>query len=364
MGEDRRHVGVRRGDAIDAGKRADIAGEGVHAGLQIGADRGHDLDVEGEKAAVLVERQLGLGDVVARLRVAEESLRPRRDPFDRAPHGLRGEQCQRHLVVDRRFHAEAAADVAGDHADPALRHLQDRRQVGAVGMHALQRGVDGVVVFDGVVDADAGARLHGRRRHPVDDEAVPDHVGGAGDRRLRRGLVAEQLHEADIVGAAVPHPRRARRGRLRRGDDRRQRLVIDCDQLGGVERLVVGLGHHEGDIVADPAHPVLDQRRVGRPERAAVAPLQPAGDRQVAPAGGLPVGAGEHRQHPGRGLGLCGIDRANPRMGVRRAQHGAERHARQHHVTDIAAAALEQPRILEPGHALTNCEFTHCILGG
>ena len=46
-------------------------------------------------------------------------------------------------------------------------------------------------------------------------------------------------------------------------------------------------------------------------------------------------------------------------MGVGRAQHIAEHHARQHHVADIAAAALEQPWILEAGHALTNGEFTH-----
>jgi hypothetical protein len=46
-------------------------------------------------------------------------------------------------------------------------------------------------------------------------------------------------------------------------------------------------------------------------------------------------------------------------MGVGRAQHIAECHAREHHVTDIAAAALEQARILEARHTLTDREFTH-----
>ena len=43
-----------------------------------------------------------------------------------------------------------------------------------------------------------------------------------------------------------------------------QRLVIDLDQLGGVERLVQRLGDDEGDVVADPAHAVLHQRRIAR----------------------------------------------------------------------------------------------------
>ncbi len=46
-------------------------------------------------------------------------------------------------------------------------------------------------------------------------------------------------------------------------------------------------------------------------------------------------------------------------MSMRRTQHVTERHAGQHHVADIAAAALEQARILEPGDALADRKFTH-----
>ncbi len=84
VGEHRGHVGVHGRDAIDAGQRADIAGEGLHAGLQVGADAGDDMDAHAEKVAVLVERELGLGDVVAGLRVAQERLRARGHPFHRA----------------------------------------------------------------------------------------------------------------------------------------------------------------------------------------------------------------------------------------------------------------------------------------
>jgi hypothetical protein len=46
---------------------------------------------------------------------------------------------------------------------------------------------------------------------------------------------------------------------------------------------------------------------------------------------------------------------------MRGAQHVAERHAGQRDVIDIAAAAAQQPRILEPGHALTHRKLTHRI---
>src|SRR5215471_20355608 len=101
-------------------------------------------------------------------------------------------------------------------------------------MHALQGGVDGVAVFGGVVVAERAAWLHAGGGDAVDDELVLDHVVGLGDGGIGRRLVAEQLHEADIVGAAVPYLCRAGRVRLRGRDDGRQRLVVDRDQLGRV----------------------------------------------------------------------------------------------------------------------------------
>ena len=189
--------------------------------------------------AVGVERQLGLGDVVARLRVAEEGLRARARPFDRPAGQLRGEQHQRDLVVDRRLHAEAAADVAGDDAHLAFRHLEDLpRQFGAIGVRALQGRVDRVVVGGGVVVADAAARLHRRRGHAVDDEAVPDDMRRRGEGGVGRRLVAFEIDKGDVVGAVVPDARRAGLERRRGRDDRRQRLVFDLDQFGRVRRLM------------------------------------------------------------------------------------------------------------------------------
>jgi hypothetical protein len=93
------------------------------------------------------------------------------------------------------------------------------------------------------------------------------------------------MHEADVVGAVIPDQRRARRegGFVR--DDRRQRLVIDLDQLGGVLRLVQGLGDDKRDVITDPAHLVRDQRRkADLAGRLAALALEPTRRRQVVPA--------------------------------------------------------------------------------
>ena len=69
---------------------------------------------------------------------------------------------------------------------------------------------------------------------------------------------------ADDVGAvALVHERVGVLGR-RVVDDRRERLVVDVDQLGRVLGEVAALGDHERDRVADEADLALGQRRARR----------------------------------------------------------------------------------------------------
>src|SRR5262249_26626659 len=138
-------------------------------------------------------------------------------------------------------------------------------------------------------------------------------------------------------------------------------VVVDGDQLGGVLGLDQTLHHDEGDVVAGPAHTVLDKRGIGRPEARPVAAVQSTRGGQGAPSRGLPVRAGGHRAHARRRLGPPRVRPAGAGAGMRRAQHVAECHAWQDDVADIAAAALKQTRVLEPGDALANREFTHLI---
>ena len=227
-------------------------------------------------------------------------------------------------------------------------------------MRALQGGIDRVMVGRRVVVADTTPRLHRGRGHPVDDEFVPDDMRGMGEGGVGRRLVAFEIDKRDVVGAVVPDPRCAGLHRISGRDDRRHRLVFDHDQFGRVRRLMGALGNHKSNVIPDPAHPVLDQCRVARPiGRRTVAPLVAGRRGQVTPTRSFPIRPGQHREHARRGLGGGRVDRSDPGLRMRRAQHIAKHHPRQHHVVDISPAAAQQPRILEPRHRLPQRKFPH-----
>ena len=73
------------------------AGGQLHRVLEIGADGGKGLHPQCEEVAVIIERKFGFGDIVARLRIAQESLGARAHPFHRAagePRGQRGQHLR------------------------------------------------------------------------------------------------------------------------------------------------------------------------------------------------------------------------------------------------------------------------------
>ena len=99
----------------------DVVGAGRHRGAepgdvgpelgQVGAEIAQDVDPHGEEAAVLVQRHLGGGEIVAALRVAQEMLGAVGHPLDRRAGRLGGQQKQRIFAIHHRLGAEAAADV-------------------------------------------------------------------------------------------------------------------------------------------------------------------------------------------------------------------------------------------------------------
>ena len=91
--------------------------------LHVGADRadigahvGEVADAQREEFALLVERQLALGEGVARLAVAEERLGAGRHPVHRPPGQLRGDQDRDVVRIGAGLEPERAADVLGDDA--------------------------------------------------------------------------------------------------------------------------------------------------------------------------------------------------------------------------------------------------------
>ena len=126
-------------------------------------------------------------------------------------------------------------------------------------------------------------------------------------------------------------------------DHRRQRLVVDVDEVQGVVGLVGGLRDHDRDDVAHVAHGVARhhgvlghlQVGVGQEPRARHG-LQVAGR----------VGSGVDGEHAGRGLRRGRVDALDAGVRVRAAQHDRVHHAGQLDVVGEGAGAGEQARIL------------------
>ena len=132
--------------------------------------------------------------------------------------------------------AEPAADVRGDR--PA-RSLRSRPRISAGGageaVRHLGRHVDRQVVAGAVVAGDGGdgVALHRHDRDPLVLQLGPHHGGRAGERVGCRVAA----HAGDQVGADLLELERGAVGQGRLGvDDRVERVVVDLDELGGVER--------------------------------------------------------------------------------------------------------------------------------
>ncbi len=129
----------------------------------------------------------------------------------------------------------------------------------------------------------------------------------------------------------------------------RQRLIIDRDPFHRIERLRVGFGDDRGDRLAHMAHLAARERKARRlghrlPVMGADRPQRPHRPDAVR----RHVGAGEHRDHPGRRVRARRVDAADHRMGVGRAHQHAVQRARHIQVGHEAPAAEEKFPVLDP----------------
>ena len=359
----RRHVHMDRGGEIDARQRAEVAiGAAVCAGLGVAAHVHEVMHAQAQEHAVLVEREFRVRDIVAAMGVGQEALRAGAHPFHGIARHLGGQQHQTHFVEHARLHAEAAADVARHHAQAALGDVQRLGQFLAEVQGALQGRVDRVAVRRLIVMADRAARLHSRRRHAADHEALLDDVVGLGEGGVGRLLIALEMHEADVVFAIVPDEGRAGLRAQRHGSDGGQDLVVDLDQFGGVLRLFDRVRDDEGDGIADIAHLHFRQRGEMRAIHGrAVALLLASGPGQIAVTGVGPILADQNGANAGRRLRLRGVEARDFRMGVGGAQHDAKEHAGEGEIVHITTAALQKARILKACNRLSDCKLTHGV---
>ena len=362
VGVDRIDLAIDVRDAVLARQqgRVEIGRHRRREGRHVGAEIGDGLRAQAGDLAFGVERHLGMGDVVAAVRVGEEGFGAIRIPLHRPVHLARRPEADDLFRIDEDLRAEAAADVRRDHAQLVLRrHADEGRDHEARDVRVLRRVPQRQRVVAGIVIGERGARLDRVRHQAVVDDVELGDVLGARERRLGRLLVAEMPLVDRVVRRDVMDQRRALRLRLRRIGDRGQHLVIDVDLLARVLRLRQGLGDHDRDRVADVVRLVAGDRRMRRHlhRRAVLRRDRPAAD-QIADLVGREIGAGQHRDDAGHAFRFGAVDLLDLRVRVRRADEIDVGLARAVDVVGVLALAGDEPVVFlaadcraDPGRA-------------
>ena len=288
--------------------------------------------------------------MVAAVRVTQERLAAVGHPLDVAVELACGPGQAHVLRVQEDLGAEAAAHVRRDHAHLVLGQAQhEGRHEQPLHVRVLVADVQRVLVARSVVAADGRARLHG-----VGDEAVVDQVElgdvrGAGKRGIDSALVADGPLVAVVVGGDVVQGRAghtASRG-IGHADHGGQHVVVHLHQLGRVARLLLREGHDHGHMVAHVAHLALRQDGVlWLLHGLAIGAGDEPATGQAVDVVGRHIGAGEHAQHAGRGLGGVHLDAVDLGVGVRRAHEHRMALRGQHHVVGVLARAGEEAVVL------------------
>ena len=299
------------------------------------------------------ERQLARDLVVAAVVVGHERARALVGPLHRPPERARRVRQADVLRVDRRLHAERAADVVGPDAHLVGRHAEDVDQLALLAPNPLARRRKGELAARLVVGADPCPRLH-----RGDDDARVPH-GQFGDmRRPRDGgghllRLAPDEVQADVVRHLVVELRRPGLDRLARHRHRRQRLDVHLHRLRRILRLHVGLGHHAGDRVAAEAHLVRGKRLAdGLVHRRAVALLEVEGALERAVR--RQVRGGVDGEHAGHRLCVFNRNAFDDPVGVRAAHDIGVRLPGLVQVVGVAAFAAEEGGVFGAADGLAN----------
>jgi hypothetical protein len=235
--------------------------------------------------------------------------------------------------------------VAGhDHADVVLVHPVEVRQHVAGVVRRLGRRPHRELTGSGVIAGRNPPALHRVSAAAGDDEPLAEPVRSCAQGLLR---LARNLRQVDrhVVLELVVHPgcvRGERRGGRR---DRRQHLVVDVDQLGGVLGDVPGLGHDDDHRLAHEVHSLGWQRIPRHVLQQRVGDL---GRDRLDQLG--KVSAGPDADDARKLRGLLGVDGTDPRRCVGAAHERRLVGAGQLEVVEVAALTGDQPAVLAAGH--------------
>ena len=362
VGTDAFDVHVNRPDRIETGDQIRRAGRHEAAERrQIGAKIGQDRNTQAEKAAGIIERQLGARCVIAALIIGDESLGAVLLPFHRPLQLAACPDDERVLGIDEGLHAERAADIRCDHAEPVFRDLEHclGKRV-TQEMRTLRRRVERRAAAFPIVIGNSIARFHRVDHETVVDEFERDDARCLGEGGLGRLGVAHVIVpiEDDVAGNVVEQLRRARGDRILGLGDRRQLIIFDLDGFSGIARGVESLGHDQRHRLTDMSNLAESKHGPrGVVPRCTVAIDQRHHAGHVTESVGPNILAGGHKQYLGHAPRRGRVDALDMRVRHRRTQDEGVGHPRQGDVVGVAAPPGDKTQILMTPYRLTNAEL-------
>ena len=320
---------------------------------EIGAHVGEAVDAQACKAAVAIDRKFGVPVLIAGLVVAHEGLRAGRAPM----HGTADELCckkQRWVLwIARSLHAEAAADVVGQHTQLVWSKTHGRRRLHFDAVHALGSAPKRISAARSIIAGGGDARLHRDGGDALVEKADAGDACGFDEGQIHglapgaTGIFGRGPVERGIAGCFGPELERAGGGFA--GVDRHgQRRIFDGHRLCRVVRLRLGLGDDQSDGLSDVHHAFSGERGAHGAKRAgAILAYKRHVGRHARKVGAGEALGRDHGDDAGHAGGLGRIDAFDAGMGVRRTdEHRCSRSGGPDVVAE-ATAALQQRLILD-----------------
>ncbi len=332
--------------------RVQEAAEKWHPGRNehhVRAHVGVEMNSNSEDLAGVVSSNFNRLQLAPALVSRERSLGPSLGPADCSAKMPRQGDSEKLVRIDVELRSEPTAYGRGD--DPQLvlgdagrrcnHHLQDVRH--------LRRGVERDIATMGRRHRQHATWLHRCGNEALLNELTFHGVRGAGKRSIDRRWIRL---ESPVIGQVRLEVRVSQRvtvaSRCDRGD-RRQHLVVDFDQLGGIAGPIATVGQDDSDDLSDVVN-LFDSGRVVRwiDHVRGHGPSTRKGRSPQAHA--LQFGAAVDSMDTfGRGCG-AGVDGLDPGMCVRATNHAHPQLAWHLDVVDVLAFAREELRIFLAQH--------------
>ena len=244
--------------------------------------------------------------------------------------------------------AKAAANIGRDDADTAFGQSELFGNIAPDVMGHLRRTVERQLLARGVGCGQHRARFDRRSDQPIVDEIDAGHMRRCLQRPPHGGLVAARPAKADVSRNRVVELSCLRCARFARIDNGREGFVADLDQVRRIDGLLARLRDHDRDRLADVANVLARECPAWRLcHRSAVDPLDRPKRTHRADPVGCHVGAAENGYDTGRAERRRRFDIANGSVRVRGAHDRGMEFAGDDDIGDEAAAAAQQPDILD-----------------